>query len=81
MLHPIPNEVMNVEKEMGKRTSYLYRIPLGQPEAKYYSLPNGMFGGAIYYNEELLAKHKFTPEQIPKKWDEFFRWADRLLSR
>lgn len=75
MLHPIPNEVMNVEKEMGKRTAYLYRIPLGAPEAKYYSLPNGMFGGAIYYNEELLAKHKMTVEQIPKKWDEFFKWA------
>ena len=75
MLHPIPNDVMNVEKEMGKRVGYLYRIPHGTPEAKYYSLPNGMFGGAIYYNEELLAKHKMTVEQIPKKWDEFFKWA------
>ncbi len=75
MLHPIPEQVMNVEKEMGKRTGYLYRIPLGTPEAKYYALPNGMFGGAIYYNEDLLAKRKMTPAQIPDTWEEFFRWA------
>jgi ABC-type glycerol-3-phosphate transport system substrate-binding protein len=80
MLHPIPEQVINVEKEMGKRVGYLYRIPHGTPEAKYYSLPNGMFGGAIYYNEDLLAKHKFTPEQIPTKWEEFFRWAKDLTT-
>jgi multiple sugar transport system substrate-binding protein len=75
MLLPIPEQVINVNQEMGKRIGYLYRIPLGQPDAKYYALPNGMFGGAIYYNEELLAKHKFSPEQIPQTWEEFFRWA------
>lgn len=78
LLHPIPDQIINVNQEMGKRAGFLYRVPPGAADAKYYSLPNGMFGGAIYYNEELLAKHKFTPEQIPTKWEEFFRWAKDL---
>jgi ABC-type glycerol-3-phosphate transport system substrate-binding protein len=80
MLHPIPDQLINVNQEMGRRVGYLYRIPHGQADAKYYSLPNGMFGGAIYYNEDLLAKRKVTPEQIPTTWDEFFKWAQSMTT-
>ncbi|HEV8636748.1 MAG TPA: extracellular solute-binding protein [Chloroflexota bacterium] len=78
MLHPIPDQIINVNQEMGRRIGFLYRIPHGESDAKYYGLPNGMFGGAIYYNEELLAKHKFSVEQIPDTWEEFLRWAKDL---
>src|SRR5581483_7627932 len=77
---PIPEQLINVKQEMGDRIGYLYRIPLNQPDAKYYALPNGMFGGAIYYNEDLLNKYKFTVDQIPKTWEEFFRWAKDLTT-
>lgn len=80
MLLPIPDQLINVNQEMGRRTGYLYRIPHGAADAKYYSLPNGMFGGALYYNEALLAELKMTPEQIPTSWDELLKWAQSVTT-
>src|SRR3954464_8354780 len=71
-LLPIPTAVMDVRKEMGAKVADQYNLPPGQAQGEYFGLPNGTFGGALYYNEALLAELKYTPEQIPTKWDDFF---------
>ena len=74
-LVPIPPSVMDVRKEMGAKVADLYKLPPGQAQGEYFGLPNGTFGGVLYYNEDLLNELKYTPEQIPTKWDDFFKWA------
>ena len=74
-LLPIPAKQMDVRQEMGAKVADLYKLPSGQQQGEYYGLPNGTFGGAIYYNLDLLTELKYTPEQIPDKWEDFFKWA------
>jgi multiple sugar transport system substrate-binding protein len=71
----IPPAVMDVRAEMGAKVADLYKLPPGSAQGEYFGLPNGTFGGALYYNEDLLAELKYTPEQIPTKWDDFLKWA------
>lgn len=73
-LLPIPGKQMDVRQEMGAKVGDLYKLPAGQ-QGEYYGLPNGQFGGALYINLDLLAQLKYTPDQIPEKWDEFALWA------
>ena len=75
VLLPIPQDIIDVEKEMGKLTASLYAIPQGDPNAQYYSLPNGVFSGQIYYNIGLLEELGYKPEDIPDTWDDFIKWA------
>ncbi|MCC6626298.1 MAG: extracellular solute-binding protein, partial [Chloroflexi bacterium] len=72
---PIPAKQIDVRQEMGAKVGDLYKLPYGQQQGEYYGLPNGTFGGVIYYNLDLLSQLKVTPEQIPDKWDDFFKWA------
>jgi ABC-type glycerol-3-phosphate transport system substrate-binding protein len=74
-LLPIPQSVLNVREEMGAKVADLYKLPPGQAQGEYFGLPNGQFGGVLYYNPALLAELKYTPEQIPTKWDDFIKWA------
>ena len=74
-LLPIPANVLNVREEMGAKVADLYKLPPGQGQGEYFGLPNGQFGGVLYYNPALLAELKYTPEQIPTKWDDFIKWA------
>ena len=74
-LVPIPPSVMDVRQEMGAKVADLYKLPPGQAQGEYFGLPNGTFGGVLYYNEDLLKELKYTPDQIPTKWDDFFKWA------
>jgi multiple sugar transport system substrate-binding protein len=71
----IPGSVIDVRKEMGNKVADQYRLPPGQAQGDYFGLPNGTFGGVLYYNEDLLAELKYTPDQIPTKWDDFLKWA------
>jgi len=71
----IPPSVMNVRDEMGAKVADLYKLPPGQGQGEYFGLPNGQFGGVLYYNPTLLAELSYTPEQIPNKWDDFLKWA------
>lgn len=71
----IPPSVMNVRDEMGSKVADLYKLPPGQANGEYFGLPNGQFGGMLYYNKALLDELKYTPEQIPTKWDDFLKWA------
>jgi ABC-type glycerol-3-phosphate transport system substrate-binding protein len=74
-LLPIPQSVMNVRDEMGAKVADLYKLPPGQAQGEYFGLPNGTFGGVLYYNEALLNELKMTPKEIPEKWDDFIKWA------
>lgn len=78
VLLPIPEEVLNVQEEMGELTATLYRIPPDTDNANFYGLPNGVFAGALYYNVGLLDELGYTPEDIPTTWDEFIPWAKEL---
>ncbi len=78
VLLPIPEEVLNVQEEMGELTATLYRIPPGTDDARFYGLPNGVFAGALYYNVGLLDELGYTPEDIPTTWDEFVAWAKEV---
>ena len=71
----IPPSVMDVRQEMGAKVADLYKLPPGQAQGEYFGLPNGTFGAALYYNTDLLKELKYTPEQIPDKWDDFIKWA------
>jgi multiple sugar transport system substrate-binding protein len=72
---PIPGALMDVRQEMGSKVADLYKLPPGAAQGEYFGLPNGTFGGVIYYNTDLLAQLKYTPDQIPDKWDDFIKWA------
>jgi ABC-type glycerol-3-phosphate transport system substrate-binding protein len=74
-LRPIPSSVIDVRTEMGAKVADLYKLPPGQAQGEYFGLPNGTFGGVLYYNLDLLNELKYTPEQIPDKWDDFIKWA------
>ncbi len=74
-LLPIPASVMNVRDEMGAKVGDLYKLPPGAGQGEYFGLPNGTFGGVLYYNQTLLDELKITADQIPTKWDEFIKWA------
>jgi ABC-type glycerol-3-phosphate transport system substrate-binding protein len=78
VLRPIPEEVIDVSGEMGDLTSYLYRIPQGADDGRYYGLPNGVFSSALYYNNGLLQEMGYSPEDIPNTWDEFILWAKEV---
>jgi len=78
VLLPIPDEVINVQEEMGELTATLYRIPPGSDDARFYGLPNGVFSGAVYYNVGLLDELGYTPEDIPTTWEDFITWAKEV---
>ncbi|MCC9075155.1 extracellular solute-binding protein [Litorilinea aerophila] len=75
VLLPIPEEVINVREEMGDLTAFLYRLPQGADDGRYYGLPNGVFSSQLYYNATLLDELGYSPEDIPRKWDDFLIWA------
>jgi multiple sugar transport system substrate-binding protein len=77
-LQPIPDDLIDVKQEMGSRIATWYRFPAGDPNGKYYTLPNGTMTSGIYYNEELLEQNGYTWEDIPTKWDDFIKWAQEL---
>ncbi len=74
-LKPIPENVFDVTKQMGKRAATFYKIP---PGPAYYALPNGNMPCVMYVNLDLLTKLGQKLEQIPTKWDEFIKWAQSL---
>jgi multiple sugar transport system substrate-binding protein len=78
VLLPIPQEVIDVNTEMGQLTADLYHIAPTGGEANYYGLPNGVFSAQIYYNAGLLDELGYSPEDIPTTWDEFIAWAKEL---
>jgi ABC-type glycerol-3-phosphate transport system substrate-binding protein len=78
VLRPIPEEVIDVTNEMGELTSFLYRLPQGADDGRYYGLPNGVFSAGLYYNNTLLEEMGYTPEDIPTTWDEFMTWASEV---
>lgn len=75
VLRPIPDEVIDVRTEMGELTAFLYRLPQGADDGRFYGLPNGVFSGALYYNATLLDELRYAPEDIPTVWDDFVLWA------
>jgi len=78
VLRPIPEETLDVGTEMGDLTAFLYRLPQGADDGRYYGLPNGIFGAALYYNTALLEEMGYTPEDIPTTWDDFMLWASEV---
>ncbi len=79
VLRPIPEEVLDVDEEMGELTADLYNIPSGADgPPTYYGLPNGVFGSELYYNAALLDELGYTPEDIPDNWDDFLAWASEI---
>jgi multiple sugar transport system substrate-binding protein len=78
VLRPIPEEVINVQEEMGELTAFLYRIPQGADDARFYGLPNGVFSSQLYYNAGLLEELGYSPEDIPSNWDDFLLWAKEV---
>ena len=74
-VQPIPEKVLNVSQEMGKRIADIYKV---QPGPAYFALPNGNMPCILYYNLDLLEKKGLKPEQIPNKWDDFIKWAKDL---
>lgn len=78
VLRPIPEEVVDVQNEMGDLTSFLYRLPQGADDGRFYGLPNGVFSAGLYYNNGLLEELGYTPEDIPTTWDEFLVWASEV---
>ena len=77
-LKPIPEGLIDVEKAMGPRIATWYKMPVNDPGGKYYTLPNGTMTSGLFYNEELLEQNGYTWEDIPKKWDDFIKWAQDL---
>jgi multiple sugar transport system substrate-binding protein len=77
-LQPVPEDLIDVKQEMGSRIADWYRLPVGDPNGKFYTLPNGTMTSGIYYNEELLEQNGYTWEDIPSKWDDFIKWAQEL---
>jgi multiple sugar transport system substrate-binding protein len=75
VLRPIPEETINVKEEMGELTSFLYRLPQGADDGRYYGLPNGVFSSALLYNAGLLEELGYAPEDIPSTWEDFLLWA------
>jgi len=75
VMRPIPQEVIDVDQEMGQLTANLYHISPTGGEANYYGLPNGVFSSQLYYNATLLEELGYTPEDIPNTWDDFLTWA------
>ncbi len=78
VLRPIPEETIDVGTEMGDSPSFLYRLPQGADDGRYYGLPNGVFSAALYYNNTLLEEMGYTPEDIPTTWDDFLLWASEV---
>ncbi len=78
LLQPIPDDLIDVPQEMGARIGDWYKLPVGDPNGKYYVLPNGTMTSGIYYNEELLEQNGYTWEDIPNKWEDFIKWAQEL---
>ena len=78
VLRPIPEETLNISEEMGELTAFLYRLPQGADDGRYYALPNGVFSSALYYNAALLDELGYAPEDIPSQWDEFLLWAKEV---
>jgi multiple sugar transport system substrate-binding protein len=78
VLRPIPDEAINVSEEMGELTAFLYRLPQGADDGRYYGLPNGTFSAALYYNATLLEELGYAPEDIPARWDDFIVWAKEI---
>jgi multiple sugar transport system substrate-binding protein len=75
VLLPLPGDLVNVQAELGDLAAALYALPQGDPNARYYGLPNGVFSSQIYYNADLLAELGYEPGDIPKTWDDFIKWA------
>lgn len=78
ILRPIPDGLIDVEGKMGSRMASWYNQPFGDPNARYFALPNGTMTSGVYYNEELLDQYGYTWEDIPAKWDDFIKWAQEL---
>lgn len=78
VLRPIPEETLDVSDVMGDLTAFLYRLPQGADDGRYYGLPNGVFSSALYYNATLLDELGYSPEDIPNTWDEFVAWAEEV---
>jgi len=78
ILQPIPDDLIDVQAEMGSRMASWYKQPIGDPDAKYYALPNGTMTSGLFYNEELLEQNGYTWEDIPTTWDDFIKWAQEL---
>jgi multiple sugar transport system substrate-binding protein len=78
VLRPVPEEVIDVNTAMGELTSFLYRLPQGADDGRYYGLPNGTFGSVLYYNNGLLEELGYTPEDIPTTWDDYLVWASEV---
>jgi ABC-type glycerol-3-phosphate transport system substrate-binding protein len=78
VLRPIPEETLDVKGEMGDLTSYLYRLPQGADDGRYYGLPNGVFSSALYYNVGLLDELGYAPEDIPTTWNDFLLWSKEV---
>ena len=74
-LKPIPPEVFDVAKQMGKKAAAFYKIA---PGPAYYALPNGNMPCVMYVNIDLLTKLGYKLEQIPNKWDDFIKWAQSV---
>jgi ABC-type glycerol-3-phosphate transport system substrate-binding protein len=72
-VHPVPDGVIDVRKEMGDRIAEVYQIG-----GKYYALPNGNMPQILYCNLDLLDKYGYTVDDIPSKWDDFVKWAKEL---
>ena len=75
VLLPIHGDLVDVQAEIGDLAANLYALPQGDPNAKYYGLPNGVFSASVYYNASLLDELGYTPEDIPPKWEDFLKWA------
>jgi ABC-type glycerol-3-phosphate transport system substrate-binding protein len=78
VLQPMPQGLLDVQKEMGPRIAAWYKMPVGNPNGKFYSVPNGTMTSGIYYNEAILKKYGYTWKDIPKKWDDFIKWAQTM---
>jgi len=74
-LKPIPTEVFDVTKLMGKKAATFYKIA---PGPAYYALPNGNMPCVMYVNLDLLTQLGYKLEQIPNKWDDFIKWAQSV---
>jgi len=72
-VHPIPDGLIDVRKEMGARTAEVYKI-----DGKYWALPNGNMPQILYVNLDLLDKFGYKVDDIPSKRDDFIKWAKEL---
>ena len=78
VLQPVPQGLLDVQKEMGPRMAVWYKMPVNNPNGKFYTVPNGTMTSGIYYNEDILKKYGYTWKDIPKKWDDFIKWAQTM---